>query len=86
MCVGDNRRIDPRFLQLGTSLRLAGSFTPLPLNPLTHWTGVSLGGPQSRSGPCADENCLDPTGTTPPTLSVVEPVVGHYTDCSIQAL
>jgi hypothetical protein len=59
-------RIDPRFLDLGTSWRWVVSFTPRPLYP----RGKSprypferrLGGPQSQPGWRDEEKILDPTG------------------------
>jgi hypothetical protein len=64
-------RIEPHFLNLGTSRRKVVSFTPRPLYP---W-GKSprypldrrLGGLQSRSGRCGEQKILDPTGTRTPT-------------------
>jgi hypothetical protein len=55
-------RIDPHFLDLGTSWRWVVSFTPWPLY-IRGNLDRRRGGPQSRSGPRGEEKILDPTGT-----------------------
>jgi hypothetical protein len=68
--------VDPRFLDLGTSLKWVVSFTPLPLYPRDesprHPLDRMLGGPHSRYGRYGWVNILDP--------SVVEPVASRSTD------
>jgi hypothetical protein len=69
--VGGNRRIDPRFLNLGTSWRWVVSFMLRLLYPrrkgLRYPLDRRLGGPQSRSGQRGEVKILDPTGTRIPT-------------------
>jgi hypothetical protein len=64
------------------SASLPDRFTPgkSPRYPLDR----SLGGPQSQSGQHGEEKILDPTGTRTPT-SVVQPVLGLYTEYAIPA-
>jgi hypothetical protein len=63
--------IDPHSLDLGTSCRWVGGFTPLPLYPRgkspRYPLDRRLSGPQSLSGQRGEEKVLDPTGTRTPT-------------------
>jgi hypothetical protein len=64
-------RINPSFLDLGTSFRWVVSFTPLPLYPRgnspPYPLGRRLGGPQSRSGRHGGLKTLASTGIRTPT-------------------
>jgi hypothetical protein len=67
--------IDPRILDLGTSLRWVISFTPRPFYPKgkipRYPSNRRLGWPQNRSGRRGDMENLTPTGTRTPTLRPV---------------
>jgi hypothetical protein len=77
-------RIDPRFLDLGSSWRWVVSFTSLPLYPRGKKPRYPLdgrqGGPQSQSGRYGEVKILGPTGTRTWTPSVVQPVASRYAD------
>jgi hypothetical protein len=68
----DVRRIDPHFLDLGSSWRRVASFTPRPLYPQgkspQYPLDRRLGGSQCRSLRRGEEKILDPIGTRTLTL------------------
>jgi hypothetical protein len=81
--------IDPHFLELSTSWRWVGSFTPLPPYPRGKSPLYPLdrrfGGPQSRSGRRGEEKILDSTGTRTLNPRSSSPITTCYTDHAIPA-
>jgi hypothetical protein len=75
--------IDPRFLDLGTSLRWVVSFTPRPLysRGKSSWYPVDrgLGGLQNLCGRRGERKFYRDSNFDP---SVVQPVASRYTDCT----
>jgi hypothetical protein len=88
--VSESWRIDPRFLDLGTSWRWVVSFTA---RPIYSW-GKSpryplnrrMSNPQRRCGRCEELKILDPTRDSNPDPSVVQLIASHNTDCATAPL
>jgi hypothetical protein len=55
------------------------SFNPGKRAPGIHWIGGYVG--PSAGSEDVEKKILDTTGTRTPTLSLVQPVAGRYTDC-----
>jgi hypothetical protein len=80
--------VDPRFLDLGTSLKCVVSITPRLLYPRRksprYPLDARLGGPQNRSGR-RGENCWPYLDSNSDSL-VVQLVASCYTECAIPTL
>jgi hypothetical protein len=68
-------RYNSTFLDLGTGSRWVVSFQPLPLSPRGKTLDWRLGGPQSRSGRCREENIHPTAGNQ---IRPVQPVARRY--------